>query len=201
MQRTMRGLRFAAPAAAVLMALALAGCTSGGAATPSPLASPSTSPSSSSSAEAPAGDGEESESSGDSALLPDSPDGVDSRFLITCFYPDGTEVATFTRLEEAWASTNYVRIDHCEASIGASDGFELSEEEAAVADVAAAGLPDEDPTELYLQTLAACVRIAPEGDRGVGTYPDSILEAALELCPEAPHAGIIQQELAARSGG
>jgi hypothetical protein len=179
MQRTMRRLGFATTAAAVLMALALAGCATGGAATPPPPASPSTSPSSPS----------------------DSPDGADSRFLITCFYPDGTEVATFTRLEEAWASTNYVRIDHCEASVGASDGFELTEEEAAAADVAADGLPDEDPTELYLQTLAACVRIPPDGDHGVGTYPDPILEAALGLCPEAPHAGIIQQELAARSGG
>lgn len=201
MQRMMRRLGFAAPAAAVLMALALAGCTTGGAAAPSPSAPPSTPSFSSSSPEAPAGEAEEGESSGDSAPLPDSADGVDSRFLITCFYPDGTEVATFTRLEEAWASTNYVRIDYCEASTGASDGFELTDEEAAVADVAAAGLPDEDPTELYLQTLAACVRIPPEGGHGVGTYPDSILESALVLCPEAPHAGIIQQELAARSGG
>jgi hypothetical protein len=199
MQRMTGRLGFAIPGAAALVLLALSGCATGESATPSRSASQST-PSSSSS-EAPVGEEGESESSGDSAPLPDSPDEVDSRFLITCFYPDGTEVATFTRLEEAWASTNYVRIDHCEASVGASEGFELTEDEAAVADVAVAGLPDEDPTELYLQTLAACVRIPPQGDQGVGTYPDSILEAALELCPEAPHAGIIQQELAARSGG
>lgn len=131
----------------------------------------------------------------------ESPGRDEPRFLVTCFYPDGREVATFTRLEEAWASTNYVRIDRCEAAVAASDGFELTDSETAVAQVAAAGLPDEDLTELFLRTLAACVRTPPDGDYGVGTYPDPILEAALVLCPEAPHAVIMREELAAGSGG
>ncbi|RXZ67872.1 hypothetical protein [Agromyces albus] len=127
-----------------------------------------------------------------------SPGADEPRVLIECFYPDGSEVATFTRLEEAWASTNYVRIDHCEARAAEPGDFELSEEEAEVASVAEAGLPGEDPTELFLRTLAACVRIAPEGDRGMASQPTSILEAALVLCPEAPHAGLIETELGTR---
>lgn len=127
------------------------------------------------------------------------PTGADEpRVLIECFYPDGSEVATFTRLEEAWASTNYVRIDHCEARAAEPGDFELSDEEAEVASVAEADLPGEDPTELFLRTLAACVRIAPEGDLGMASQPTSILEAALVLCPEAPHAGLIETELGTR---
>jgi hypothetical protein len=123
--------------------------------------------------------------------------GDDPRFLITCFYPDGSEVATFTRLEEAWASTNYVRIESCDAAVADPSRFELSSEEQAIAEVAAADVPDEDPTELYLQTLAACVRLSPEE---LASEPTSILEATVLLCPEAPHAGLIQQELTARPG-
>lgn len=130
----------------------------------------------------------------------ESPGRGEPRFLITCYYPDGSEVATFTRLEEAWASTNYVRIDHCEAAAAASDSFELTEEEAAIAAVAAADLAG-DPTDLYLHTLAACVWIPPDADRGMTTYPDPILEAALVLCPEAPHAELIEAELARGTSG
>ena len=127
-----------------------------------------------------------------------SPGADEPRVLIECFYPDGSEVATFTRLEEAWASTNYVRIDHCEARAAEPDDFELSDAEEKVASVAEGGLPGEDPTELFLRTLAACVRIAPEGERGMASQTTSILEAAIELCPESPHAGLIETELGTR---
>ena len=36
------------------------------------------------------------------------------RFPIDCVGVDGSDIGPFTRLEEAWASTNYVRIDHCD---------------------------------------------------------------------------------------
>jgi hypothetical protein len=121
----------------------------------------------------------------------------DPGFLITCFYPDGSEVGTFTRLEEAWASTNYVRIESCDAAVADPARFELSPEEQAVAEVAATDLPDEDPTELYLQALAACVRLSPEE---LASEPTSLLEATVELCADAPHAGLIQEELSARPG-
>ncbi|MBT2517840.1 hypothetical protein J7E29_10375 [Streptomyces sp. ISL-90] len=127
-----------------------------------------------------------------------SPGADEPRVLIECFYPDGSEVATFTRLEEAWASTNYMRIDHCEARAAEPDDFELSDKEEEVAKVAEPGLPGEDPTELFLRTLAACVRIAPEGDDGIASQPTSILEAAIELCPESPQAGLIETELGTR---
>lgn len=123
--------------------------------------------------------------------------GDDLRLLITCYFPDGSEVATFSRLEEAWASTNYVRIESCDAAVADPDRFELSREEQAVAEVAAADLPEEDLIELYLETLAACVRLSPEA---LASEPTSTLEATVVLCPEAPHAELIQQELAARPG-
>lgn len=126
-----------------------------------------------------------------------SPGREPPRFLITCFYPDGSEVRVFTDLDEAWASTNYVRIDYCDAAVAEPDQFVLTDEETAVADVAAAGLPGADPTDLYLRALAACVRIPPGGDHGLATYPVPILEAALTLCPEAPHAGLMEKQLPA----
>ncbi|MGC5225460.1 hypothetical protein ACPW96_23085 [Micromonospora sp. DT81.3] len=64
--------------------------------------------------------------------------------------------------------------------------------------VAAAGLPEEDPTDVYLRVLAACVRLSPEGDRGLSGQPAVILQAALVLCPEAPRAGLMEMELATR---
>jgi hypothetical protein len=127
-----------------------------------------------------------------------TPPPVEARVLIECFYPDGTEAGTFTRLDEAWASTNYVRIDHCQAQAVDPDDFELSRTEAAVAGVAAGGATSADPAELFLSTLAACVRIAPEGEYSMASQPTSILEAALMLCPDAPHAGLIDSELRTR---
>jgi hypothetical protein len=121
--------------------------------------------------------------------------------LLTCFYADGSQAGTFTRLEEAWASTNYVRIDWCEGQASGSRELELTEVQAEAARAAQAGLPDEDLVTLYLRTLAACVRIAPDGEHGMATQPTSILEATLLLCPEAPHSGLIQAELQARSDG
>lgn len=120
--------------------------------------------------------------------------------LIECFDAEGTEIATFTRLEEAWASTNYTRIDHCEARVDPSGRFELTDEERAIAAIAKDDLPEDDATELFLRTLAACVRVPMGGDEGIATYPSSILEAVLRLCPEAPHAGLIESELATREG-
>jgi hypothetical protein len=147
------------------------GCAAGDGASPTPMPSPTPS------------------------AEPSAPDEGQPRFLITCFYPDGTEVATFTSLEEAWASTNYVRIDTCEAAVAGTTDVELTAEEQGVADVAAADLPGEDPTVLYAETLAACVRLNPAE---LTATPTSILEATGMLCPEAPQAGVIAAEVAAR---
>lgn len=118
------------------------------------------------------------------------------RFLITCVAPDGAEIATFTRLEEAWASTNYLRIDHCDA-LTTRDGVELTVEERDVAKTASVDLPDEDPLELFLQTLATCVRVST-GPDGMTALPTSLIRATLELCPEAPQAGLLDAELSSR---
>jgi hypothetical protein len=160
-----------------VLSLALLGCASPG----GPDSTPSDSP-------AP-----------DSSSTPIPSVGHESRFVIDCVYPDGSAVGTFSRLEEAWASTNYVRIDHCDAH-ATSDDVELTAEEAAIAEVAAKDLPGEASLDLYLHTLAACVRIAPDAAPGIDTSPTSLLQAALQLCPEAPHAGLIATELSEREG-
>lgn len=164
-------------AAIALLAVVLVGCAPAGSGG-SPTSSPGT---------APAESAEPSQS---------TPPSVGSSIRITCSYPDGTEVGTFSRLEEAWASTNYVRIDSCEAS--ASGDGELSDEEQAVADIAAVDLPGVDPTDAYLEAVAACVRLNADDLAGA---PSSVLEATTLLCPEAPQAGLIQDELSARGSG
>jgi len=125
----------------------------------------------------------------------------DARFLIGCVAEDGSTIGTFTRLEEAWASTNYLRIDHCEASAATDGPLELTPAEERIAETAAADLPDEDPVNLFLWTLATCVRVAPSSAQGLPTLPPSLLRAALELCPDAPHAGLMTDELEARGQG
>ena len=125
-------------------------------------------------------------------------DDAEPRVLITCYYPDGSEVGTFTLLEEAWASTNYVRIDRCEAASGPSGDIELTDEEESVAEIAAADVADEDLVDLFLETLAACVRIPSAGEQAIANQPTSLLEATLALCPEAPQAGLVEAELETR---
>jgi hypothetical protein len=134
-----------------------------------------------------------------SATASASPSSDEPRFLIECAGVDGTSIGPFTRLEEAWASTNYVRIDHCEASSATGAPPDLTADEQRIADTAAADLPEEDPVDLYLQVLATCVRVSPTSAEGLATLPTSILRATLQLCPEAPHAGLVEDELQARS--
>ena len=122
------------------------------------------------------------------------------RFLIECVGPEGAVIGPFTGLEEAWASTNYVRIDHCVASSGRTEPVELTAEEESIAGTAAADLPDEDPVDLYLWTLATCVRVAP-------TSVDGPLHAAhLPSCTRRWNSarkhrtpGLMEDELEARS--
>ena len=128
---------------------------------------------------------------------PTSDDG-EPRVLITCYYPDGSEAGTFTLLEEAWASTNYVRIDRCEAAPGPSGDLELTDEEESVAEIAAADVAAEDLVDLFLQTLAACVRIPSAGEQAIANQPTSLLQATVVLCPEAPQAGLVEAELETR---
>ncbi|MEO6826812.1 MAG: hypothetical protein ABI255_04260 [Microbacteriaceae bacterium] len=136
-----------------------------------------------------------SEGAGTQNAQPTQPEG-DDRFSLSCSFPDGRSAGEFSSLKAAWASTNFVRFDYCVASYVGPQPFTLDATEASVAEVAAAQLPDEPETELYLRALATCARVAPgDGPRGVASYPKPILEAALQLCPKAPQAGIIERYL------
>jgi hypothetical protein len=160
----------------IALSAAIAGCAPLAGPDTSASATPSPSPSASTSASA------------------DGP-----RYVIECVDPDGGEVGAFTRLEEAWASTNYLRIDHCAAMSATGSALELTAEEEAIARTAAADLPDEDPADLFLMTLATCVRVTATSAEPLAALPTSLLQAALELCPEAPHAGLMEDELQTRS--
>lgn len=162
---------------ALVLAAALVGCGPQTATDPSSSASPSPSRSATS--------------------LP-SPTDDAARVLIDCVGTDGLVLGTFTRLEEAWASTNYVRIDHCTASAATDEPIVLTSIEESIAETAAVDLPDAEPVELFLLTLATCVRVSPTSTQGLTTLPLSLLRATLELCPEAPHAGLVEDELEAR---
>jgi hypothetical protein len=121
------------------------------------------------------------------------------RYVIECVDPEGGEIGAFTRLEEAWASTNYLRIDGCVATSATGSALELTAEEEAIARTAAADLPDEEPADLFLMTLATCVRVTATSAEPLTALPTSLLQAALELCPDAPHAGLMEDELQTRS--
>lgn len=120
------------------------------------------------------------------------------RFLIECVGTDGAVLGVFSSLEEAWASTNYVRIDHCTASQAPPGSHVLTSTELAVAEAAAGGASGADLMEQFLWTLATCVRVPLDGIRGLTVLPTSLLQAVLELCPEAPHAGLVEDELESR---
>lgn len=136
-----------------------------------------------------------------SSISTPSASDVTSHALIDCVTSDGSTAGPFTRLEEAWASTNYVRIDSCTAAVESGADVALTPEEARVAETAAADLPDEDRVQLFLRTLASCVRIPATGDEGLTGLPASLLRATVELCPDAPQAGLIGAELEARQQG
>ncbi|GAA1819182.1 hypothetical protein [Agromyces neolithicus] len=120
------------------------------------------------------------------------------RFLIDCVDDGLGEVVTFARLEEAWASTDYLRLHACTAYPATGEPIELTPPEELVAETAAADLPGEDLVSLFALALATCVRVTPDSEPGIADVPTSILRAALELCPEAPHAGLLDAELQTR---
>ena len=120
-----------------------------------------------------------------------------TRFQSRCFFEDGQVVGDYSSLEETWASTNYLRIDHCVTRYVGPPPFTLTEEEKAVAMLASSQSDDAgEPEQLFLDVYAACTRIGSEdGPYGFSSIPVPVLEATLALCPEAPQADIIQERV------
>ena len=120
-----------------------------------------------------------------------------TRFQSRCFFSDGQFLGEYSSLNETWASTNYMRIDHCITRYLGPLPFTLTEEEAAVAEIAASQLADPgSPEQLFLDIYSACTRIGSEdGPYGFSSIPVPVLEAALSLCPEAPQANIIRDRI------
>lgn len=116
-------------------------------------------------------------------------DGV--RFRTACFAGDGRELGDFQSLAETWASSNYLRIEYCEARYVGPEPLALTLEEEAVAEVAAPATGG-DLEQAFLETLAACTRLgAGTGENSIEGTPLPILQATLELCPQAPQADLI----------
>lgn len=120
-----------------------------------------------------------------------------TRFQSRCYFEDGQVVGDYSSLEETWASTNYLRIDHCVTRYVGPQPFTLTEEEKAVTTIASSQSTDAGEFEqLFLDVYAACTRIGSEdGPYGFSSIPVPVLEATLALCPEAPQADIIQERV------
>lgn len=116
-------------------------------------------------------------------------DGV--RFRTACFASDGRQLGDFQSLAETWASSNYLRIEYCEARYVGPEPLALTLEEEAVAEVAAPAT-DGDLEQAFLETLAACTRLgASTGENSIEGTSLPILQATQELCPQAPQADLI----------
>jgi hypothetical protein len=119
------------------------------------------------------------------------------RFLIKCYSNTGDLLGTFTRLDQTWASTNYMQIGHCVAVAVAQGPLKLTAEEATIANTAASQVDNPGTeAEVYLKIVAVCTRVGSEdGPYGFSSIPVPVLQAALLLCPEAPQANIIRERV------
>ncbi|WP_420359007.1 hypothetical protein, partial [Ornithinimicrobium kibberense] len=119
---------------------------------------------------------------------PDAP-----RFRFDCATIDGRSLPPLTSLDEVWAAPDYLQIESCAVLLLGADPGLLPTEEAAV-EVAA---PEtSDPLVVVEDLLSTCTRLPPEG--GPHTLPSPTLRAALIICPDAPHADLMRDELASR---
>lgn len=96
----------------------------------------------------------------------------------------------YSRLEEVWASTQYLRITSCEVDYIRPGAHSLTLKESAIVQVAEdAGLVVEDRAAAYLTILATCTRIPPGTLAGrLAELGAPMITAALALAPEAPQA-------------
>ena len=82
-----------------------------------------------------------------------------ARFQIRCIFVDLPFVGDYSSLNETWASTNYMRIDHCITRYVGPPPFSLTEEETAVTQIASSRLTDPgSPEQLFLDIYSACTR-------------------------------------------
>jgi len=186
------GLRLASPVVLCMAVVALAGCGAprvdvGSTSTPVPGPTDDGSPST----PAPGPDG-------------DGPDGGGSEgggqgYALSCVTEDGPLAVQYSRLEEVWSSSNYLRMLYCEATWG-SEPYEMTDEQREVAAIAAG--PDREPTATdYLTVVAACTRLGEtDGPHSIEGASTSVLEAAVMLCPEAPQADLMRARLGAEAG-
>lgn len=98
--------------------------------------------------------------------------------------------APLTRLEQVWASPQYMTITDCIVRYIGAETFELTADESAVVDIAeAAGAIFDDRRALYLSILAASTRIDPAAlDAKLAVLGRPVVMASLALAPEAPQA-------------
>jgi hypothetical protein len=157
----------------LVVTLLATGCA-GGTGTPSQQTSPSPPPSTS----------VEPDPSG----LPDEP-----RFRFDCTTVDGRILQPLTSLDEVWASPDYLEVASCSVSPLGADPALMPTEEAA-AEVAAPGASD--PLTVVEVLLATCTRLTSA--EGPDALPSRTLKGALIICPHAPHADLLRDELTSR---
>jgi hypothetical protein len=124
----------------------------------------------------------------DPSGLPDEP-----RFRFDCTTVDGRTLQPLTSLDEVWAAPDYLQVASCSVSPLGSVAALMPMEEAA-AEVAAPGTSD--PLTVVEALLATCTRLTP--GEGPDTLPSPTLRGALIICPDAPHADLLRDELTSR---
>ncbi|HEX9229519.1 MAG TPA: PASTA domain-containing protein [Arthrobacter sp.] len=115
-----------------------------------------------------------------------------------------TGTVKFKSFKEVWTSPHYAAADKCIVKVdgkSASDDYTLIPSEQATVDLVAANGGDVSVPSYALDTvLNLCTKLDPDYADLVHARPDwrkASAKAALALCPDAPHAAILQEVLTA----
>jgi hypothetical protein len=126
------------------------------------------------------------------------------RYTITCGYDYSTP--TFKSYKDVWSSSEYASSDKCSVQIDGQYVYSsehkiplLPSEQAIVNVVASKGGEVGNPAEVFTDVMALCATVPkqfPDTIVGLsGTAEKPVIQGALALCPDAPHAALLQQAL------
>jgi hypothetical protein len=113
---------------------------------------------------------------------------------------DATTSTKFKSFKEVWASPNYPAGDKCIVKVDgkyAADGYTLIPSEQATVDLVAANGGDVSiPAYAFDTVLNLCTKLGLDYADTVHARPEwrkASAKAALALCPDAPHAAVLQE--------
>lgn len=126
---------------------------------------------------------------------------IASRYTYNC---GGSSSTTYKSYKDVWTSANYKDSGTCYIAIDGKDSYSrvplLPSEQKIVDFVASKGGDVSVPSAAVGNVMRLCAKLAPDYADQVVARPEwrkSEAEAALTVCPDAPHAAILQHELTA----